>query len=169
MPRYPSRSARRCCRSDVVMDPGQEGLLRQDRLGGRTTPAGVLRARRAILLAAMTATLAASANRSAQAQSLDARYVISMTGIRVGQSAWSVNIDADRYSVSANGGSVDLLNVLLRGEGVARVSGSVKDGRLVPAIFSSSLVEDGVKGDLKMTLDEGVVTAVEDNGPPPSA
>jgi hypothetical protein len=142
-------------------------------LSNAMMPSSVPRARRAVLLAAPIATLiaalAAGAIRSAQAQSLDARYVISMTGIRVGQSAWTVNIDNDRYEVSANGGSVDLLNVLLRGEGLAKVSGSVRDGRLVPTIFSSSLIEDGVKGDLKMTLDDGVVTAVEDKGPPPSA
>ena len=138
-------------------------------LSNAMMPSSVSRARRAVLLAALIAALAAGADRSAQAQSLDARYVISMTGIRVGQSAWTVHIDSDRYEASANGGSVDLLNVLLRGEGLAKVSGSVRDGRLVPTVFSSSLIEDGVKGDLKMTLDDGVVTAVEDKGPPPSA
>jgi hypothetical protein len=127
------------------------------------------RLRFAVVLAAAISANLAGADHRAQAQSLDAHYAISMTGIRVGKSAWTVNIDSDRYSASANGGSVDLLNVLLRGEGVARVSGGIKDGRLVPATFSSSLVEDGVKGDLKMTLEDGIVTAVEDNGPPPTS
>jgi Protein of unknown function (DUF3108) len=127
------------------------------------------RLRFAVVLAAATSAILAGADHHAQAQSLDAHYTISMTGIRVGKSAWTVNIDSDRYSASANGGSVDLLNVLLRGEGVARVSGSIKDSRLVPATFSSSLVEDGVKGDLKMTLEDGIVTAVEDSGPPPAS
>lgn len=116
----------------------------------------------------MAAALSAT-HRSAHAQSLEARYAISMTGIRVGQSGWTVNIDAERYTASANGGSVDLLNVLMRGEGVARVTGIVKDGRLVPAVFSSSVVEEGRKIDLKMTLEDGTVTAVDDNGPPPEA
>jgi hypothetical protein len=121
----------------------------------------------AVALAVMTAGLASGASHRAQAQRLEARYLISMTGMRVGQSAWTVNLDDDRYSVSASGGSVDILNVLLRGEGVAKVSGSIKDGRLVPATFSSNLAEDGVKVDLKMTFDDGNVTAVEDNAPPP--
>jgi len=116
----------------------------------------------------MAAALSAT-HRSAHAQSLEARYAISMTGIRVGQSGWTVNIDAERYTASDNGGSVDLLNVLMRGEGVARVTGIVKDGRLVPAVFSSSVVEEGRKIDLKMTLEDGTVTAVDDNGPPPEA
>jgi len=123
---------------------------------------------RALVLAAMTAGLVIGASDRAQAQRLDARYVISMTGIRVGQSAWTVNLEEDRYSVSASGGSVDILNVLLRGEGVARVAGSIKDGRLVPSAFSSSLTEDSEKVDLKMTFEDGNVTAVEDNAPPPS-
>jgi hypothetical protein len=135
---------------------------------GELEPAPMrLRGWHAIVLAAMITGLASGANDCAQAQKLEARYVISMTGIRVGQSAWTVTVDNDRYSASASGGSVDILNVLLRGEGVAQVSGSIRDGRLVPAIFSSSLVEDGEKGDLKMTLEEGIVTAVEDTAPPP--
>jgi hypothetical protein len=123
----------------------------------------------ALAIAAALAAALAATDRSAHAQSLEARYAISMTGIRVGQSGWTVNIEPDRYTASANGGSVDLLNVLMRGEGVARVTGSVKDGKLVPALFSSSVVEEGRKIDLKMMLDDGTVTAVEDNGPPPEA
>ena len=144
------------------MNHGRETLRRRDSTRGQ-------RPRLAVVPAAAVIAILAGADHRAQAQSLDAHYAISMTGIRVGQSAWTVNIDGDRYSASANGGSVDLLNVLLRGEGVARVTGSIKDGRLVPATFSSSLVEDGVKGDLKMTLEDGIVTAVEDNGPPPTS
>lgn len=108
-----------------------------------------------------------AAAQDANAQKLEARYAISMTGIRVGQSAWTVNIGAERYSVSASGGSVDIINVLLRGEGSAKASGLVKDPRLVPESFSSSLVEDGQKIDLTMTMEDGVVTAVKDNAPPP--
>jgi hypothetical protein len=118
-------------------------------------------------LAVLAASAQALAGGSAHAQKLEARYVISMTGIRVGQSAWTVRIEADRYSASATGGSVDLMSVLVRGEGSARVSGSIKDGRLVPVEFSAKLVEEGEKSDLKMTLDDGVVTAVETDAPPP--
>jgi len=126
-----------------------------------------LRDRCAAALAAIGIGLAIGSPQCAQAQRLDARYVISMTGIRVGQSAWTVNIDNGHYSVLASGGSVDLLNVLLRGEGTARVSGSIADGRLVPEQFSSSLTEDGEKIDLKMTFAEGNVSAVESNARPP--
>lgn len=113
--------------------------------------------------------LSASPNDCAQAQKLEAKYVISMTGIRVGKSAWTVVFDNDRYSVVASGGSVDILSVLVRGEGTAEVSGVIKEGRLIPTAFSSSLTEDGEKADLKMTLEDGTVTDVKDNGPPPGS
>src|SRR5262249_868887 len=133
------------------------------REGGCSSP---WRAAPAIILAAALAVLAATAQ-AARAQKLEARYAISMTGIRVGQSAWTVKMDAEHYSVSATGGSVDIINVLMRGEGSAEAAGDIKNGRHVPTSFSSSLVEDGQKIDLKMTMEDGVVTAVKDNGPPP--
>jgi hypothetical protein len=135
---------------------------RREGEGGRFSS---LRIRGAIVIAAALAVLAAIG--PACAQKLEARYAISMTGIRVGQSAWTVKMDAEHYSVSATGGSVDIINVLVRGEGSAEAAGDIKNGRLVPTSFSSSLVEDGQKIDLKMTMEDGVVTAVKDNGPPP--
>ena len=154
------------------MNRDRERLQRQHRMDRRVAPAGDgcprrSRLRHAIVLAALIAGLASGANHCAHAQELEARYVISMTGIRVGHSAWTVNFDNDRYFASASGGSVDILNVLLRGEGVAEVSGGIKDGRLVPASYSSSLTEDGEKVDLKMTLEDGIVTGVVDNARPP--
>jgi len=119
--------------------------------------------------AALLASIAASFCDSAQAQKLEAKYVMSMTGIRVGQSTWTAAFDGDRYSAGAIGGAVDLLSVLVRGEGVAQVSGLIKEGRLVPTAFSSSVIEDGQKIDLKVALEDGTVTDVKDNGPPPGA
>jgi hypothetical protein len=166
------------CR-DANDDGGRRALIRRLVLrarrcrregeGGCSFP---LRIPRAVLIGASV--LAASltilaAIGPARAQKLEARYVISMTGIRVGQSTWTVKMDAEHYSVSATGGSVDIINVLVRGEGSAEAAGDIKNGRLVPTSFSSSLVEDGQKIDLKMTMEDGVVTAVKDNGPPPDA
>ena len=140
-------------------------FARRYRAGGCFRP---LRIPQSIVLAAALALLAAMAQ-PARAQKLEARYVISMTGIRVGQSAWTVKMDAEHYSVAATGGSVDIINVLLRGEGSAEAAGDIKNGKLVPTSFSSSLVEDGQKIDLKMTMEDGVVTAVKDNALPPGS
>ena len=104
----------------------------------------------------------------AWAQKLDARYAITMTGVRVGQSTWKATIGDERYSAEATGGSVDLLSIFTKGEGVAQTSGSVKDGALVPASFSSAMVEEGEKTEIKMTFEEGTVTDVVDKGPAPA-
>src|SRR6266478_3188341 len=150
------------------MSGDREKLQRPDRTHRSGAKRGLrARLRYAILLAAMAGALASGTSDRAPAQKLDARYAISMTGIRVGQSAWTVTSDGDRYSAAASGGSVDILSVLVRGEGVAQVSGVIKDARLVPATFASSLNEDGEKADLKMTLEDGIVTDVKDTGPPP--
>src|SRR5438046_6361298 len=85
------------------------------------------RKRSVLCLIVLAASAAELANSRAQAQKLEARYAISMTGIRVGQSAWTVRIEPDRYSASASGGSLDLINVLVRGEGSAKVAGLIKD------------------------------------------
>jgi hypothetical protein len=121
----------------------------------------------AILPALLALAMAATAQTPAHAQKFESRYAISMTGIRVGQSAWTITFEEDHYSIKASGGSVDIVNVLMRGEGTAESAGMVKEGRLMPASFSSSLIEEGKKIDLKMTLSDGTVTNVEDNAPPP--
>jgi hypothetical protein len=105
---------------------------------------------------------------TARGQKLDARYAITMTGIRVGQSTWKAEIGEERYSAEASGGSVDLMSIFTKGEGSAQASGAVKDAALVPAIFSSTMIDDGEKSEIKMTLEEGTVTDVVDKGPAPA-
>jgi hypothetical protein len=103
----------------------------------------------------------------AHAQKLAARYSVSMTGIPVGKTAWTVNIGPDAYSISANGGAAGILSILMTGEGIVETSGKVQNDRLVPTSFRSNVVEEGDKVDLTMTLIDGVATTVEVNGPPP--
>jgi hypothetical protein len=134
-------------------------VLTPDQAGGRLF--------RDHALAFLVIAVAGLAPSPAPAQKFEARYAISMTGIGVGQSAWTISFEEDRYAITASGGSVDIVNVLMRGEGTAESAGIVKDARLVPESFSSSLVEEGKKIDLKMTLNDGTVTNVQDNAPPP--
>jgi hypothetical protein len=103
----------------------------------------------------------------AHAQKLEARYSVSMTGIPVGKTAWTVNIGADVYSVSANGGAAGVLGILMTGEGIVETSGKIQNDRLVPTSYTSNVVEEGDKVDLRMTLHDGVATTVEVSGPPP--
>jgi hypothetical protein len=103
----------------------------------------------------------------AHAQKLEARYSVSMTGIPVGKSTWTVNIGTDAYSISASGGAAGILSILMTAEGVAETAGKIQNDRLVPMIFTSSATENGDKIDLRIRLDNGVATTVEVNEPPP--
>jgi Protein of unknown function (DUF3108) len=120
-----------------------------------------------IVLLAVAAIGLAVACSAARAQRLDALYAVSMTGIPVGKSAWSVAIGADAYTISASGGAAGILSILMAGEGVVEASGKIRNDRLVPVSFTTSSVEEGEKVELKMTLDDGVATTIVFNGPPP--
>ena len=126
-----------------------------------------LRACPILIAGALIGLLSIAVAQRASAQKLDARYAITMTGLRVGQSTWKATIGEERYSADATGGSVDLLSIFAKGEGVAQSAGFVKDGALLPASFSSSMVEDNEHTELKITFEEGTVTDVLDNGPAP--
>jgi hypothetical protein len=132
---------------------------RQSRCAFRSGPPLAL-----VLLGAIAANLAPLV---AHAQRLEARYAVSMTGIPVGKSAWSVDIGSDAYTISASGGAAGILSILMAGEGIVEASGKIRSDRLVPVSFTTSSVEDGEKVELKMTLDDGVATAIVFNGPPP--
>jgi hypothetical protein len=119
-----------------------------------------------VLLALATIGLAVASG-AACAQRLDALYAVSMTRIPVGRSAWSVDIGADAYTISASGGAAGILSILMAGEGVVETSGKIRNDRLVPVSFTTSSVEEGEKVELKMTLDDGVATTIVFNGPPP--
>jgi hypothetical protein len=126
------------------------------------------RACRVLIKVALVALLSLAVAELASAQKLDARYAITMTGLRVGQSTWKAAIGEERYSADATGGSVDLLSIFAKGEGVAQVTGTMKNGALLPASFSSSMLEDGEHTELKITFEEGNVTDLVDKGPVPA-
>ena len=123
---------------------------------------------RVLIRVALGAFLTTALAQHAGAQKLDARYAITMTGIRVGQSTWKADIAEERFTAEATGGSVDLLSVFAKGEGTAQTAGFVRDGALLPSKFSSSMNEDGEHTELKMVFEEGTVIDLSDKGPAPA-
>jgi hypothetical protein len=105
---------------------------------------------------------------SAHAQvRLKAHYTISMTAVSIGQIAWFVDIDAKRYTTSANGKASGVLSVLVNGEGSVVTQGLVMDGHPVPSNFTSSIIDDEGKSELRMTFVDGVVMELVAQEPPP--
>ena len=106
---------------------------------------------------------------SAHAQvRLKARYTISMTGVSIGEIAWFVDIDDKRYTTSANGKASGVLSVLVNGEGSVVTQGLVAGGHLAPSHFTSNIIDDEGKSELRMTFENGVVTELVGQEPPPS-
>jgi hypothetical protein len=116
---------------------------------------------------AVTLLAIGSLNDRAHAQGLAARYSVSMTGIPIGESTWTVDLGSDAYSISASGGAAGVMAILMNGTGTAEASGKIRDGRLLPASFTSKAVELGEHFELKMVMDRGTATAIEIEGPPP--
>jgi len=129
--------------------------------------AGVSRAGSLLVVGILTAAGTSAVHGQGHAQKLEAVYSVSMTGIPVGKTAWTVNIGADAYTISADGGAAGILSILMTGKGTIETSGKVRSDHLVPMRFISNVVEEGEKIDLRMTFDEGVATTVEAAGPPP--
>lgn len=98
---------------------------------------------------------------------LKAHYAISMTAVSIGEIAWFVDIDAKRYTISAKGKASGVLSVLVNGEGSVVTHGAVVDGHPVPANFTSSIVDDEGKSELRMTFADGVVMELVAQEPPP--
>ena len=100
---------------------------------------------------------------------LEAHYTISMTGISIGKSAWTVDIGDNQYTISANGGASGVMSLLVSGEGLVTTQGIVKDGLLIPKSFTTSSVEDDQKTELRMMLDAGTVRELIIEAAPPNS
>lgn len=114
----------------------------------------------AVFMAALYATDAARAQ-----SAFDAHYIISMTGISIGEAKWNAEIAPDHYGAKAAGGATGMLAVLVSGTGTVDVNGTVKDGRLAPTHFVSAIDHDNEKAEFKMELADGNVTALDATAP----
>jgi Protein of unknown function (DUF3108) len=113
--------------------------------------------------------IGATIGAQAQAQgSLTAQYTIAMTGVSIGQIVWTIEIGDTRYTTSAAGKASGVLSVLVNGEGSVKTDGSVADGKLVPAEFNSSIVDDDGKTELEIAFaNGGAQERIVQGAPPP--
>ena len=112
----------------------------------------------ATALGAVLCLIAGAFGNAANAQTrFKAHYIISMTGVSIGQIAWIAAIGDQRYTTSANGKASGVLSVLVNGEGSVDVRGVIAAGRLAPKFFTSRIIDDEGNSELRMTFDDGVV------------
>jgi hypothetical protein len=89
---------------------------------------------------------------------LEALYTISMAHITVGKGSWAANIADEGYTITASGSAAGILSVLISGDGSLTAHGSLKEGRLLPESFKSTLNIDDEKTELRMRFENGNVT-----------
>jgi Protein of unknown function (DUF3108) len=122
----------------------------------------------ASILGAVLCLIAGVCGNAANAQTrFKAHYIISMTGVSIGQIVWIGAIGDQRYTTSANGKASGVLSVLVNGEGSVDVRGVVAAGRLAPRFFTSKINDDEGNSELRMTFDDGVVKDLVAPPPPP--
>ena len=117
---------------------------------------------------ALAAALLLSPLAPAQAQGkLDASYVISFMGITVGKASWRASLSLHDYVIAASGQASGIVKAVASGEGVASAHGKLRDGRLLPSSYTSSVTRDE-KIEIRMALDAGAVTELKAETPPPT-
>jgi hypothetical protein len=99
---------------------------------------------------------------------LDASYVISFMGITVGKASWRASITSYDYVAAASGQASGIVKAVASGEGAASAHGKVRDGRLLPSSYTSSVTRDE-KIEVRMALDAGAVTELKAETPPATA
>ena len=121
------------------------------------------------IFATTAAVLVAGAAAPAYADGkLDANYTISLAGISIGKSDWTVDIKDDKFTTQASGRASGMLSVLVKGEGSVNVSGAVAAGKLVPNLFTSKVNRDDEKSEFRMVFDGGNVKELVAGEPPKS-
>ena len=98
---------------------------------------------------------------------LTAQYAIKMTGVTVGEIVWQTEIGDAAYTATASGKASGVLSVLVNGEGAVEARGTIADGRLTPAQFTSTIDDDEGHTELQVSYANGVAKEKLVSGAPP--
>jgi hypothetical protein len=124
---------------------------------------------------AWTAALAANAvlvvatgggDRALAQSRLEASYTITFARISVGNIVTVLELGASDYTISATGHAGGVIRSLVSGEAAFAARGAVKDGRAVPASFTSRIASAAENVDVTMMLNEGTVEKLTIVPPP---
>lgn len=124
--------------------------------------------RRAIFVSvtALAMGMAVAPQKPAFAQGkLDARYVVTLSGLPIGRGAWIIDIGDDHFTASATGATAGLLRVFASGEGHSAARGAISGGQLVPSSFASRIVTGDKSDEVRMVISAGTVKELTANPP----
>jgi len=102
---------------------------------------------------------------AAQGGKLDAHYIASLGGIPVGKGSWMIEVNGNRYSASAQGGTIGLLKLFASGEGSSSVRGNLAGGQPAMAAYASTLKTDRKTDMVKLLVNGGAVKDVNVSPP----
>lgn len=88
---------------------------------------------------------------------LDARYTVTLAGIKLGEGTWQVDVSETEFAASANGSTSGLARIFNSGTGVTTVRGNIKNGQLVPASYVVSMKWGKKFEDMTMKLADGAI------------
>ncbi len=91
---------------------------------------------------------------------LDARYTVTLAGIKLGEGSWLVDVANDQFSAAASGSSSGLARIFNSGKGSTVARGVIKNGQLVPASYVVSMKWGKRSEDLRMKLADGAIKEV---------
>ena len=95
---------------------------------------------------------------AAQAQArLDARYVVTLAGITLGEGSWLVDVADDKFSAEAKGSTSGLARFFSSGQGTTASRGAIKNGQLIPANYAIYVKWGKRFEDLRMKISDGAV------------
>jgi len=108
--------------------------------------------------AVLAAVLVEASGRSAHAQGkLDATYVATLSGDPIGKGSWSIDIEDDQFTATANGATSGLLRVFASGQGNSAAHGSVTGGQPMAATYASTIVADNKADQVRILFSGGSV------------
>jgi hypothetical protein len=91
---------------------------------------------------------------------LDARYTVTLAGLKLGDGSWQVDVSDDQFTASASGSTSGLARMFSSGTGVTTARGAIKNGHLIPASYMVSMKWGKRFEDLTMKLADGAIKEV---------
>jgi hypothetical protein len=119
-----------------------------------------------MLLAGAFLGLVVSGPAHAQAK-LDARYAVTLGGIKLGEGSWVIDVGDDQFSVAASGATSGLARIFTSGQGSGASRGVIKNDQLVPASYAVSIKSGRKTEDVRLKLNDGAVKEVSIVPPSP--
>jgi hypothetical protein len=91
---------------------------------------------------------------------LDVSYGVTLAGVKIGVVASSLEIEQNRYKVTATGATSGLLQVFASGHGEMTASGVRSRGELLPSAYASSIVIRGRNENVRVGFVDGLAKEI---------